>query len=820
MRYWRLMVSLVSLAIVPVAALAAEDIGFSKTIQLRTGPITLEPVQTGPTPPGIAPAQADLHHKKSKNKAGAGNRPAATESPAAADEPGTAVLPAPPPRQIGSDRVLLGFERRLTEAESKQLAGRGIAVGEFVGGTVYTAKVQQTTPGQLVAASQGINMIQHVVALDEKNAHIKVDPSLLGGRAPQAEGVAPSTESLTPSNISVQVWPDVEIEAAKAEIAAFGEIVRVSPRTQKIEITVNNLSAIQGLSRLKSVKYIEPAFAIKIQNTHVRRNIGAGLAAGAPHFLTGAGVHVGIWDGGHVALSHPSFTGRLSFDLDREHVGRHDHSHSTHVAGTVAGSGEYAMPVIAADGERSKLKENTLPAFGDEIKRSDRVALADGAAAAPAPASAAPADDAEDRYPGVAPKAEILSFDFNAAADELLGLLSEKPTAIDLVNNSWGLDLNSTSCSQLGTYSPLDTAEFDAVVSGERNNRPVRRIPIVFAAGNTRNDGICGLSVALGFPNYRTVIPPGTAKNVITVGAIDADNNEMTEFSSWGPTTDGRIKPDVVAPGCRQLIGGEQGIMSAVPATGIGRMCGTSMASPAVTGTVALMIEKMGTLGFEKSNVFPSTYKALLIHGSEDLGRPGPDFMFGFGRIRLMPTLALMDDKAFSQSTINRENEVQTRSIMVRPNQKRLKVTLVWDDKPAGSFSSEALTNDLDLVLVSPNADQHLPFLLNTVRGKETEIAGHGVDHLNVVEQVIVDNPVAGTWKASIRATKIGAPTGGQSYSLSNRSSSRRHFGALAETRKELPDEEATLLRGDRACARDRPFSRRGKRGKPGSHIG
>jgi hypothetical protein len=134
--------------------------------------------------------------------------------------------------------------------------------------------------------------------------------------------------------------------------------------------------------------------------------------------------------------------------------------------------------------------------------------------------------------------------------------------------------------------------------------------------------------------------------------------------------------------------------------------------------------------------------------------------------MRLMPTLTLIDDKAFSQATIDLENEVQARAITVGPNQKRLKVTLVWDDKPAGSFTLEALTNDLDLVLVSPNADQHLPFLLNTVRGKETEIATRGVDHLNVVEQVVVENPVAGDWNATVRATKIGAPTGGQSYTL------------------------------------------------------
>ncbi|WP_439402685.1 S8 family serine peptidase [Bradyrhizobium sp. DASA03068] len=747
------MICLVSLS--AVAPVAAQDAGFSKTIQLRTGPVTLEPVQA-PKPAQAAPSQKDLPGLKKAKGAAKVGRP--EQTPAITDESGgAAALPAPAPKPIESDRVLLGFERRLSDAESRQLAAKGIVVEEFVGGTVYTARVQQTLTSQLATASAGINSIQHVVALDEKNAHIKVDPSLLGSPSPQEEGAA--LPAASPIKVSVQVWPDVNLEAAKTQIAAFGEITRVSPFTQKFELTVKSVSAIQELAKLKSVKFIEPVFTPTLQNTHVDRNIGADLAAKAPHFLTGAGVRVGVWDGGHVAEDHPSFTGRLSVDLDRERgVLRHDHQHSTHVAGTIAGNGEFSAPIIAGDAASNK--EGALPAFGDEVKRT---ILAD---AASAPAGPAATGDTEDHYPGIAPKAEILSFDFIEADHELLGLLIEKPLAIDLVNNSWGLNLTSQNCSQLATYSPLGTAEFDAIASGERGNQTVRRIPIIFSAGNARNDGICGMSLALGFPNFRSITPPGTGKNVITVGAIDADNNDMTEFSSWGPTADGRIKPDVVAPGCRQLGAGEQGIVSAVPATGIGRMCGTSMAAPAVAGTVALLIEKMGKLGFQKSDVYPSTYKALLIHGAEDLGRPGPDFVYGFGRVRLIPTLTLMDQKAFFQATVARENEIQTRVVVVPPNRKRLKVTLAWDDRATGPFTSEALTNDLDLLLVSPSAEQHLPFILNTVPGKENEVAGRGVDHRNVVEQVTVDNPVAGNWSAAVRATKIGSPTGGQSYSL------------------------------------------------------
>jgi hypothetical protein len=226
------------------------------------------------------------------------------------------------------------------------------------------------------------------------------------------------------------------------------------------------------------------------------------------------------------------------------------------------------------------------------------------------------------------------------------------------------------------------------------------------------------------------------------------------------------VKPDVVAPGCRKIADGHSGIVSMVPATGIGRSCGTSMAAPAATGVVALMIEKMGKLGLDKFQVFPSTYKALLIHGAADLGRAGPDFEFGYGRIQIAPTLKLMDDGAFRQFKIEREADVQNHEISVAAGLDELKVTLVWDDRPVGIFSNEALSNDLDLVLLSPTGNQHLPFLLNTVAGKETEPAQTGVDHVNVVEQVVVAQPEPGVWRIAVQASKIGSPTNGQTYSL------------------------------------------------------
>lgn len=766
-----------------VTSVGAGDEAYEdKTLELRSGSVTLKPTQAPPEPnsPSLDPGRSGSARDPAPSKSDvppADQQPGDTRGFAPRESGGPAAPgsgePGPPGprainRPIASERVILSFERRLTEAERQQLASKGIEVGEFLGKTAYNARVSHANSEDIVRASQGINTVQHVVAFDERIAHIKIDPSLSGRLSSSERGPRGVAARATSPNVTVQLWQDADPDEVKRQLEAFGTVNRVSPKTRKIELTLHQIGNVEDIAKLKGVQYVAPSYGIKSQNTRVTRNIGVEAAALPPHELTGSGVRIGLWDGGHVAANHPSFTGRLSSGEQREHVRRHDDKHATHVAGTLAGSGEYVPLAVASDGGPRRAAESTFPAFGDELTTGPTPAPSRNPALA---ATAETADAADIRYPGVAPGAPIFSFDFNGAAEELVDLLSESPDAIDVVNNSWGVSIdplaNPSSCTQLGTYAALDAAHFDSVVSGgEIGQQRVRRIPIVFAAGNVRNDGVCGLSTAQGFPNYRTVIPPGTAKNVITVGAIDADTNEMTEFSGWGPTANGRVKPDVVAPGCRKLADGEQGIMSMVPANSIGRSCGTSMAAPAVTGVVALMIEKMTKLGLAKAEVFPSTYKALLIHGAEDLGRPGPDFEYGYGRVRMAPTLTLMHGRAFQQSRMEREGEVQTRDVTVPAGAGEVKVTLVWDDRPTAVFTDEALANDLDLVLVSPARGQHLPSTLNAVPGKEAEPALTGIDRLNVVEQVLVRQPGEGAWRIEVRAGKIGSPVDGQTYSL------------------------------------------------------
>jgi hypothetical protein len=106
----------------------------------------------------------------------------------------------------------------------------------------------------------------------------------------------------------------------------------------------------------------------------------------------------------------------------------------------------------------------------------------------------------------------------------------------DISNNSIGSNTapNGFPCDWEGNYG-VTAATIDGVVRGSVSGAPFR---IVWSNGNERGSGRCGTT-------YVTTAPPACAKNHITVGALNSNDDSVTSFTSWGPTDDGRIKPDV-----------------------------------------------------------------------------------------------------------------------------------------------------------------------------------------------------------------------------------------------------------------------------------
>jgi len=359
----------------------------------------------------------------------------------------------------------------------------------------------------------------------------------------------------------------------------------------------------------------------------------------------------------------------------------------------------------------------------------------------------------DGRYRGMAPAANLLSWEWWLSSSEAqgdYGVAAFFQTKV--TNNSWAIPAskpaNEQSCElTCGNYW-AECATVDNIVRAYRD----RPFVICWGAGNDRspyNVDACG---SLGW-TYNTILPYATSKNIVTVGAVDPGSEEMSSYSSWGPCDDGRIKPDVVATGCHTscLLGGDYLYG-----------CGTSTAGPAVAGTIALIWEQAG-LSFPGRLFLSSTIKGIVLNTAKDLGPPGPDFEFGFGKIDGVKAVnKIMDgDSSYVESVLATGGE-EVYDLTVPSDIPELRVTLVWDDPGGSPAAAVALVNDLDLTLVDP--------LGNTVRAIMPDAdnpdapAAEGEDHINNVESISISEPYPGLWKAQVSGYNV--PFGSQQYSL------------------------------------------------------
>ncbi|MDM7934071.1 MAG: S8 family peptidase [Methanothrix sp.] len=159
-------------------------------------------------------------------------------------------------------------------------------------------------------------------------------------------------------------------------------------------------------------------------------------------------------------------------------------------------------------------------------------------------------------------------------------------------------------------------------------------------------------------PAPGTIVVPGDAEKVITVGAIDGSGS-IFELSSRGPTASGEIKPDLVTLGVD--------VVSALAGTGDGysSMSGTSMAVPQVAGASALLLEARPDLG-------PADIKRILLKTADDLGQSGPDNVYGSGAMNLSEALRSMTADAERISspslegvTLNRQDASVGEPVMI-----------------------------------------------------------------------------------------------------------------------------------------------------------
>ena len=330
-------------------------------------------------------------------------------------------------------------------------------------------------------------------------------------------------------------------------------------------------------------------------------------------------------------------------------------------------------------------------------------------------------------------------------------------------SNSWGNDVQ-------GEYD-IDAAQFDELVRDADPSTPGDQPYILeFSSGNAG-------------PDTQTVGSPATGKNVIATGASEnvpgtlaltyglyADGADtMADFSSRGPCDDGRIKPDLVAPGTWIASAASAAALdeASIAWTAIDDyyvyMGGTSMSGPHAAGAAAVFVQYYKSL---HTNTMPSPalVKAALINSANELdesnGGPGPipNNDEGWGRITLTNIIVTNLSTApryyeyLDQTTLLTDGQVYLRHTLVQNSDQALKVTLAYTDVAGFPGAIPALVNDLDLEVVGPDGTLYRG---NQFAGNESVPNAPSPDNLNNVEAVHLGHPAPGDYLVRVRAHHI-----------------------------------------------------------------
>ncbi len=513
-----------------------------------------------------------------------------------------------------------------------------------------------------------------------------------------------------------------------------------------------------GAFELADFEGDQPLYRITC-NANAAISTAANLIRVAPYNANGSGGVVGVWDASSARTTHQEFGSRVStMDGSSATV-----DHSSHVVGTVCAAG---------------------------VSSSAK---------------------------GMAPSVRVDSYDWNSDTSEMTARGASypvEPGKLNISNHSYGqyagwgytatpyYTWNGTGADASGVEDDFGKYETNArTLDSLAYSLPYYLV--FWAAGNDRNENpYAGQLVSVGGATVAydpAAHPPGDgvyrggydsmsyhalAKNIVTVGSVsDAVSGgvryvpyaAMASYSSWGPTDDGRIKPDLVANGL--------GLYSTYKTsdTAYGTISGTSMASPNAAGTAQLLVHYFGIL-FTNQTMRASTLKALLIHTADDLGNAGPDYRFGWGLVNAKAAADLLrsySTNAGTRRVVEDRLVSSTRTAasfsFTWDGASPIRATLCWTD-PAGAATAAhdsrtpRLVNNLDLRVTGPAGAVYQPWVMPFVGDWTTNtfasLATAGSNTTDNVEQVLISSPGApGTYTAHVTFAGTLA-NGSQPFSL------------------------------------------------------
>ncbi|RJR15303.1 MAG: hypothetical protein C4581_12360 [Nitrospiraceae bacterium] len=667
--------------------------------------------------------------------------------------------------------ILIQFDRVLDDSMRKELKELGVELLSYIPFNAWKVKIPSKSV-QKVKTLDYVYAMDNIHPFDKFPIHVpKKDFSLYSYN---------EDETIT---LQVSFVADVPFKRVK-EI-----ITELSGKTQQVDFISGHrvVLTIPQVSILSLAEYDEVSWIEEKPGLPQDSNLIASVLSKvddvqtAPYNLNGTDIRIGQWEKGNPWSDHRDLSGRITIvdGLLSLTTG-----HATHVATTMIGTGE-----------------------GD--------AWAEGMATA----------------------STIYSYNFwGDEGSEMKSAISQY--GIIVANHSWSntagwncLNGEPANCndwewwgdSNFGAYTS-ETESFDETVYSSN-------LIIVKSAGNDRADigpGNGNDHKHAGVPiivfngcnhssddHYNSIPDIGTAKNIITVGAIDS-NGAMAQFSSWGPTNDGRIKPDLVAFG--------RGLYSAWKANevcpdgdqsgeiGYCHSSGTSMSAPVVTGVIALINQqyKMTFSSYPR----PDVIRAILINttfngkcsGSDIFCqndsecsndkiciKKGPDFEYGWGLLDAKAAVDVVRDcgsECLKSASVS-DGEIKEYTTTVDSNTPEFKVIIAWTDPPGDtSVPLMNLVNDIDLELIGPDGTTHYPWVLLDLTDP-SQSATTGINRVDNVEQVLVNNPQPGLWTVRVKGYHI--PQGPQSYALVSNLHIPQIAGKLIDPETSNPIPSATV---------------------------